>query len=259
MVSAALSLQVQAATLASYQAFYELDLKSTTAAAEVNSVSGKTHYVVKKVCDGWASSENYAISFGFEEGEPANFISHYKTWESDEGSSFTFEIAENSNATGEAIFEGFANNQDGKVEAFHSDGDGAMRLLPDDTIFPMQHLIGLLEAGKVSAPVIRQSHLFFGGEQTDSLYFISAVMGKKKSSVLQKDMAEKMGDLGENDYWPLTIAYYKPDAQESEPEYSIAFELQPNGVIRGYVVDYGSFSMQASLKTVEPIQPEDCN
>ena len=259
MISMTLGVKAQASTLASHQAIYELDLKSATSAAEINSVDGKTHYVIKKVCDGWASSENYAISFGFEEGQPANFISHYKTWESDENSSFTFEIVENSNATGEAVFEGFANNQDGKIEAFHSEGDGSMRPLPDDTVFPMQHMIGLLEDGKVSAPVIRQSHLFFGGEATDSLYFISAVMGKKKSSRLKDDMADTMGVLGEDEYWPLSIAYYKPDAKDAEPEYSIAFKLQPNGVIRGYVVDYGTFTMEASLKTLEPIQPETCD
>ena len=258
LFSMVLAVNADAASMASHQAIYELDLKSTTAAAEINSVSGKVHYSIKKVCDGWATSENYAISFGSEKGENVNFISHYKTWESDGNTSFIFEIVENSNASGETSYEGFANQQNGKVEAFHSDGDGSMRQLPDDTVFPLQHMINLLEDAESSTPIIKQSHLFFGGEVSDSLYFISVVMGEKKPATPEKALAKTMGDLAESEFWPLSIAYYEPQSKNAEPAYSISFQLQPNGIIRGYVVDYGTFSMRASLKTLEPIIPEDC-
>ena len=162
-----ISIAQASVSLSSHQAIYELDLKSANAASEVKSVDGKTHYILQQTCDGWETSENYAISFGFDEGNNANFISHYKTWESEDGASFTFDIVENSNALGEKAFEGFANQNGDMTEAFHSDGDGSMRSLPDDTVFPVQHLLTLLNAAQEGTPVIRQSHMFFGGEIED--------------------------------------------------------------------------------------------
>ena len=248
-----------AGSLTSHQAIYELSLKSASSAADVTVIDGKTHYRLKRLCDGWSSSENYAISFGFEKGQAANFISHYKTWESHENSSFTFEVLENSNTTGEASFHGFANRDGAKTEAFHSDGDGEMRALPKDTVFPVQHMMALMDAAEKGTPVIKQSHMFMGGEVSDSLYFISAVMGKKKPAAPKQGLARTMGALAEDQFWPLSIAYYKPDAQNAEPEYAISFDLQPNGIIRGYTVDYGTFRMEASLTKLEPIEPEACN
>ena len=245
-------------SLTSHEAIYELDLKSSTASAEVLTIDGKTHYTLKKVCDGWTSSENYAISFGFENDGVANFISHYKTWEAEDGSSFTYDIIENSDAIGEKSFEGFANSIGELVEAFHSDGNGEMRTLPKDTSFPINNLLEMMEQARESAPVFSRSHLFFGGEIDDSLYYISAIMGKKKTNVPKKNLAKTMGDLAENSYWPLSIAYYDPQAQGVEPEYAIAFQLQDNGIIRGYTVDYGSFKMRATLKKLDQIDPEPC-
>lgn len=255
---AVIAMRVEASPLASHQAVYEFDLKSATSAADINSINGRTHYMLKKVCDGWVSSENYAISFGFIGGNSADFITQYETWESDENSSFTFETIEHSTVTGKASYQGFAHQRDGRIEAFHSDGDGRMRNLPDNTVFPIQYTIRLLEDAEAGGPIIRQAHLFFGGEVSDSLYFVSTVMGKKKSGQLQKTLAETMGTLGEDEYWPLSIAYYNPDATESVPEYSVVSDIQPNGIIRGYTVDYGTFTLRARLKKLEPLAPEEC-
>ena len=256
---ASVSVAQATVSLSSHQAIYELDLKSANAASEVQSVDGKTHYILQKTCDGWETSENYAISFGFNEGNNANFISRYKTWESEDGASFTFDIVENSNALGEKAFEGFANQNGDSTEAFHSDGDGAMRYLPDDTVFPVQHLLTLLNAAQEGTPVIRQSHMFFGGEIDDSLYFVSAILGPQKEDAPKRTLKKAMGTLSEDSYWPLSISYYKPEEQAAEPEYAIAFQLQNNGIIRGYTVDYGTFKMRAKLKTLTPLDPADCS
>lgn len=248
-----------APSITSHQAIYELDLKSATAASDVKTIDGKTHYTLKQVCDGWTSSENYAISFGFEEGGSANFISHYKTWESEDGSSFTYDIVENSDAMGEKAFQGFANSTGDSAEAFHSDGDGGMRALPENTVFPIHHMMALLDAAQTSSPVIRQSHMFFGGEIDDSLYFISAIMGEKKDEAPSKSLAKRLGEFAEDSYWPLSISYYNPDAQEAEPEYAITFQLQNNGVIRGYTVDYGEFRMRAKLNKIADVDAISCD
>jgi hypothetical protein len=43
-----------------------------------------------------------------------------------------------------------------------------------------------------------------------------------------------------------------------EPEYEISFRVQPNGVVRQYVIDYGDFSIAAKLTRVDGIDDPVC-
>jgi hypothetical protein len=35
--------------------------------------------------------------------------------------------------------------------------------------------------------------------------------------------------------------------------------MQRNGLVRGYEIDYGDFSIEASLTSVEPVEPKSCS
>ena len=246
-------------SLASHEAVYVIEMKGVASGSEIATADGRSHYSLRKVCDGWVSSENYAVAFGFGEGGSSSFISHYESWESEDSRSFTFEVIENSNITGERSYEGFANSVGDIREAFHSDGDGEVRVLPSDTVFPIEHILSLMTEAEGGRVVVQQSHLFFGGEHEDSLYFINSIMGKKRAvEESLSELSDILGGLGEDGYWPLSIAYYDPDSREAEPEYAIAFELQSNGIIRGYTIDYGSFRLRARLTQLDPLDPEIC-
>ena len=67
-----------------------------------------------------------------------------------------------------------------------------------------------------------------------------------------------LGTLGMDAYWPMRLAYFDPESFESVPEYEIELNLQDNGVIRRYLVDYGDFSMTGSLESIEPLAEPDC-
>ena len=62
-----------------------------------------------------------------------------------------------------------------------------------------------------------------------------------------------MGLYSDDTLWPLRVAYFDPEANDAEPEYEIAFMIQPNGIIRSYVVDYGEFSMRAMMESFKQI------
>ena len=66
------------------------------------------------------------------------------------------------------------------------------------------------------------------------------------------------GGLGEDGFWPIQVAYFKPTAKTSEPEYEIKFSMQSNGVVRNYVIDYGDFSIAADLTSIEDIEAPVC-
>lgn len=241
------------AQFTSHRVVYDLDLDTVSAAAQVETIDGQTHYSLERVCDGWETIEDYAISFGFGQNAVSNFISHYQTWESFEGGTFTFAVTENSTLDGDNQYEGYANISDSDAEAYYSNSENGIRELPEDTLFPTSHLRHLLGLARQGVRV-SQSHLFLGGEEDGSLYFVNSVMGQRKTVKPDKTL----GDLAEDGYWPINIAYYDPESVTPEPEYEISFQVQDNGVIRAYTVKYSDFSMKATLQSSELIKERQC-
>ena len=59
-------------------------------------------------------------------------------------------------------------------------------------------------------------------------------------------------------YWPINLAYFDPNSTNSEPEFQILAKLQENGVITGFKIDYGEFSINAELDNLEEIPKFQC-
>lgn len=241
-----------ASQLASHRATYDLELRKTTSGSDINAIEGRTIYSIERLCDGWQSVEDYAITFSFDE-IASNFISHYETWESLSGNAFSFSVVENSTVNGPAEYNGFANLLEGEGEAYFLDGEDAARPLPAGTQFPVNHLRQLLTMAD-AGEMFHSGPMFIGGERGDALYFVSAIMGKQKPGAGDAIL----GSLATDSFRHLHLAYYKPDAVEPEPEYEIEFELQQNGVIRQYLVDYGDFSMRAKLTDITALEEPAC-
>ena len=242
-----------AVELASHRAVYEVDIQKSTSASPVKSVAGRTAYTMQRHCDGWQSVEDYAVTFGLEEGH-SDYISHYEIWESESGDAFSFSMHENSTLNGELRFNGFAHRNDGIAEAFFvfgEDSDSAITL-PEDTVFPVAHTHRLIEKAR-NGEKFFQSTLFLGGDEGESLYRVSSVIGNRKQG-----SEPVLGTLGTDAYWPMRLAYFNPESLESVPEFELELNLQDNGVIRHYLVDYGDFSMAGSLESIEPLTEPDC-
>lgn len=240
------------AEMASHRAIYDIDIRKSTSASTVKSITGRTAFLIQRHCDGWQSVEDYAIAFGFEQGQ-SSFISHYETWESANGKAFSFSVHENSTNNGFSQFTGFANLNNGRTEAYFIDEQDVTMELPEDTIFPISHMQQMLEQAQ-SGRKFQQSTIFLGGDHEDALYKVSTVVGARQDSTPGADL----GQLADTSYWPLRIAYFRPDALESEPDYEIEFRMQDNGVIRSYIVDYGEFSMRGKLMEIEPLLEPTC-
>ena len=240
--------------LASHRAMYDLAMQESTSASPVKSLVGRTAYMMQRHCDGWQSVEDYAVSFGLENGR-SDFVSHYEIWEATDGEAFSFSIHENSTQSGEIRHNGFAHLDEGVAEAYFVEGQGggdSTMVLPDDTVFPVTHTLQLLEKAREGGKFL-QSTLFIGGEEEEAIYRVSGVIGNRKV-----ESAPVLGALGEEGYWPVRLAYFDPASLESRPEYEIELDLQDNGVIRSYLVDYGDFSMAGSLQTIEALAEPEC-
>ena len=243
-----------ASTIMPHRAFYEMQLGIADQNSNVQTVSGRSAFTLGRECDGWRSKEDYVIEFGAQGGNLDRVVSHFESWESDTGKIYSFEISESSSFQSAKDFTGFAELKSAGGNAYFSMADDAAVELPENTYFPMRHLTSILDSAKTGKKILAAS-VFTGAEPDDALLSTNTVIGSWRGDPA---MAE-MGALGQEGYWPVQIAYFKPAATAAEPEYEIHFAIQPNGIVRRYVIDYGDFTIIAMLLKLESVEMPACS
>ena len=242
-----------AATVVSHRAFYEMELGSVAQNANIQAISGRSAFTLMDECDGWRSSEDYVIEFGGNEGSLDRIVSQFRSWESDDGDKYSFEIDEKSTFKGNQSFNGFAVTNADDGEAYFSMASDVAVELPKETYFPMQHLHKIISHA-ASGKKILSASVFTGAEPDEALMSTNTVIG----SWNEDRAAGLLGAFSQDGFWPVQVAYFKPKAQVAEPEYEINYSMQANGVVRRYEIDYGGFTVVARLVTIEPVEKPVC-
>ena len=242
-----------AATVTPHRAFYEMQLGVADQSSNVQAVSGRSAFTLDRDCDGWRSNEEYLIEFGGKEGSRDRILSRFESWESDKGDMYSFAISENSSFEVAKDFGGFAELKSGGGTAYFLTADEEAVSLPADTYFPMRHLNAIIDSAEKGQAILA-APVFTGAKPDDALLSTNTVIGGWRG----EDAAIQMGEFGQDGYWPVQIAYFKPAATAAAPEYEIQYSMQPNGVIRRYVIDYGDFTVIAKLLKLESIETPTC-
>ena len=253
LVVVCLSNQAVAATVTPHRAFYEMQLGVADQNSNVQAVSGRSAFTLDRDCDGWRSNEEYLIEFSGKEGRRDRILSRFESWESDNGDMYSFEISENSSFESAKDFGGFAEIKSEGGDAYFSMADEVAVALPADTYFPMRHLNAIIDSAENGKTMLAAS-VFTGAKPDDALLSTNTVIGGWRG----EQAAIQMGGFGQDGYWPVQIAYFKPAAKAAAPEYEIQYSMQPNGVIRQYVIDYGEFTIIAKLLKLESVETPIC-
>ena len=237
-----------------HRAFYELKLGDRAQGAFITNVNGRSVFSVERECDGWRSVEDYMIQFFGEDGAAENRLSHFESWESDNGNMYSFDILEESTMDGRREFGGFVElGGDYSGNAFFSMEPDAPLTLPSETLLPIRHVHQLLENAE-SGQKILGATLFTGNEPDNALMKTSTVFGGWRDAP-----ASDLGQLGDDGYYQINIAYFQPSATTAEPRYEIQFAMQRNGLVREYEINYGDFSITAKLTSAESVNGPQCS
>ena len=248
-----LSNQAVAATVTPHRAFYEMQLGVADQNSNVQAVTGRSAFTLDRDCDGWRSNEEYLIEFGDKKGSRDRILSRFESWESDNSDMYSFEISENSSFDSAKDFVGFAEIKSGGGDAYFSMADPTAVALPADTYFPMRHLNAIIDSAENGKTMLAAS-VCTGAKPDDALLSTNTVIGGWRG----EEAAIQMGKFGQNGYWPVQIAYFKPAATAAAPEYEIQYSMQPHGVIRRYIIDYGDVTIIAKLLKLESVETPIC-
>ena len=251
--TAAISSQ-SASNLVAHRAYYEMSMGDKVQNSHIVNISGRSAFALEHDCSGWRSIEDYIIQFVADTGGQDRVISHFESWEADSGDKYSFDVMEQSSFDGRKQFGGFAQLDDDRSgSAFYMQDPQPSVDLPSDTVFPMQHVRNILDQAENGEKLIAAT-LFTGAEPENALMRTSTVVGGWRD-----EAAQDLGNLAEAGYWQINVAYFNPEATTAEPEYEIQFEMQRNGLVRNYVIDYGDFSINARLTEVEEVEAQTCS
>ena len=240
--------------LVAHKAFYEMEMGDKVQNSHIVSVMGRSVFAMERDCTGWRSVEDYMLQFVVENGGADRVLSHFESWEADSGDKYSFDILEESSFEGRKDFGGFVQlDTDSTGEAVFTMTPDTVVDLPTDTVFPVQHVRRILDKAEAGEKMMSAT-VFSGAEPDSALMRTSTVVGGWRDAP-----GDGLGQLGEDGYWQINVAYFKPAATTSEPEYVIKFEMQRNGLVRGYEIDYGDFSIEASLTSAEPVEIQSCS
>ncbi|MBE3111453.1 MAG: DUF1849 family protein, partial [Acidobacteria bacterium] len=92
------------------------------------------------------------------------------------------------------------------------------------------------------------------------VYDTTAIIGKAVPAGADAKLedAAKEKKLEELVSWPVSIGYFEAKGGDLTPSYQIDFRLYANGVSRKLLIDYGDFSIEGTLSSLEYLKGEEC-
>ena len=243
------------AALQPHLAAYRLGLHAKQGASALLEVRGGLVIEWRLACDGWLSRQRLGFVATTEEGPSFSHDVRFSSWEATDGSRLQYTIRSYNDDGLQEEYRGEARleqDEAGGLATFSAPREHEVKL-PPGTVFPTDHLQRILAGASEGVRFL--SHEVFDGWGFDALTQITSVIGRPK------DIGPLAGDArrpGEDRAWPVSMAYYNVENPTDTPEFEANFLLVENGVLSELVLDYGDFSLDATLEKLELLERPDC-
>lgn len=245
--------------LAAHRAVYDIALDKASDRSGITGVEGRMVYEFNG-----SACEGYTVSFRFVSQIDTNETSRITdqqttTYEDAAGTMFSFATKSFVDSRLDREVRGTANIEAGKTNVDLVKPDET-RIELDKTQFPTRHLVDLLERA-ARGETFYETTIFDGSDGGDQVMTTTVIVGKPDANEKADPERAALGSLATQKSWPVTIAYFDPEATGGEelPVYRISFKLYANGITRSILMDYGDFSMTGQLVDLSLFEaPGDC-
>ncbi len=258
-----------------HRAIYRLSLLTARNSSPVVDASGRMMFQWTDACDAWAIEQHFRLNFLYAEGDEVNMTTNYATWEAKSGATYHFMVRKTVNGQLDEELKGDAipdprGSRSAVVRLAKPEGDELR--LPPGTLYPTGHTLVLLEQALAGERFV--SRTVFDGADVDGATEISAVIGKRllvkgglAAGVAAKDRpspealkadAKREPRLLAGAAWPVRLAFFPAKSDSAAPEYEMSMLLLHNGIAEAMQIDYGDFTVNAVLETLEPLPKPHC-
>ncbi len=253
------------ASLASYRAVYDLNLREADDRSGIANVEGRlvTEYDGDD-CEGYTLNMRRVLRINTTNGTSSMLDALMTSWESGSGNEMQFGSRQYMDSR--LIDDVAGGAETGRAEAdgqvhFTSPNESEMNL-PADAVFPTEHAKRIIEAA-LRGDTIERS-IVFDGAELNKIYTAVSFIGTR----LEPGEAEVVGEtdgaqnLRELPAWPVTVSYFEDTAEdiaEQLPAYELTVTMFENGVVTDLVLAYEGFSLTGTLSSIELYERGGCN
>lgn len=245
-----------AVEIAPHRAIYDMALQSSRGGSDIADVSGSMQFEWADACDGWSVDQRSIMTFLYNSGEEVDLGWNLVSWESKDGLRYRFYVRKFQNGElyeelrGDARLDGPGR---GGV-ADYTLPDSKRVHLPAGTLFPSAHSLLLLESAEAGRPFVWAN--VFDGSDAEGLFGVSAVISGRREAEGVADPRSPLLIGGPS--WHMALAFFAATGQAAEPQHEQRLRLHANGVVEDLVLDYGDFTVSATLKKLEKLPPPKC-
>jgi EipB-like len=245
------------AEIALHKALYDLKTAAVGQGAGIIGVRGTMYYEQADACEAWTTDQRFTTEYQYPERPPVNGTNHYVAWEAKDGSRLEFSSERQEDGKPVELLRGSALRAEARAQ--YTRPDDLSYALPQGFFFPSAHM----------EEVIRQARLgkthftvpLFDGTDGNGPVLASAVIEKKLDP---KDAVRVTGrgidpTLLKPEAWRVRLAVFPiKDEEALLPAYEMEFVLHGNGVISEAVIDYRTFKVKQTLRTLEAVAKPEC-
>lgn len=255
---------IGASHLAPHRAVYEMSLGEARSGSGITAYDGRMVFeFTGSACRGYSLNTRLVSQMTDTQGETILADVWSSTREQGDGKTFRFHSSQRLNhRLDEATM--------GRATRGRSDETVTVKLtqpayeefsLSGPVLFPTQHSIALIERAATGQTVF-QAKVYDGTEKGQRVFDTTAFIGRKVQPGADAGQLEKTAQdekLGELASWPISIGYYDLGEGDITPSYQIDFRLYENGVSRDLLIDYGEYTVEGRLSSLEYLKENKCN
>ena len=247
--------------LTPHRAVYEMTLDNARSASGITGIDGRMVFeFTGSECDGYTLNMRMVTQMTDSQGQTNRTDLRSSTWEQGDGQKFRFQSAQYLNDKLNDVTMGRAmRNAPEAVEVKLSQPNRTELNLQGRVLFPTQHSLALIDAAQDGKGLL-QAQIYDGSEKGQKVYDTTAFIGRPVPAGSEQglEVPAKEKGLAELLSWPVSIGYFEPKGGDLTPSYQIDFRLYANGVSRELVIDYGDFSIQGKLSSLEYLKAGAC-
>ncbi len=252
------------AVLAPHRAVYRLMLGETGAGSNVSDIRGQLVYDFQgSVCLGYTLNTRLVTEVFDRDGKPSVSDIRSESWEDANGEHFRFATSQFADGKLAESTKGTAHRQPQHPDTVTVRLEKPQRAsitLTGNILFPTQHSLHLLKAAMAGLPRL-QADIYDGSEKGAKVYETTSLIGGplELSANSQLPSVKNSDALDAVPSWPVVVSYYdQTPKKDGLPAYEISFRMYSNGVSRKLKLDYGTFSLDGELSSIEFYEGKPC-
>lgn len=254
---------IGASHLAPHRAVYEMSLGEARSGSGVTAYDGRMVFeFTGSACRGYSLNTRLVSQITDTQGETILADVWSSTGEAGDGKSFRFHSSQRLNHRLDEATIGRASRgpSDGAITVKLTQPESEEFSLDGPVLFPTQHSIALIDRA-ISGQKVFQAKVYDGTEKGQRVFDTTAFIGQEVKPGSDADQLEKVArdeKLGELPSWPISIGYFDLADGDLTPSYQIDFRLYENGVSRDLLIDYGEYTVEGKLSSLEYLKETKC-